>query len=151
MILGVTGQVVGLNAGEEAMNAVGTQDEDVGSEQQPRSLSSLSTDSRSLGMNSLSTIERIDLGLDATSSMSDGSSRWNGTLKEVPVPSSNMETRRLTIEATSSTLRDTKLQMTPVQLRVADMLNRGLDARRTRKYLTWFPDVPNAHAAIVVR
>lgn len=102
-------------------------------------------------MNSLSTIERIDLGLDATSSMSDGSSRWNGTLKEVPVPSSNMETRRLTIEATSSTLRDTKLQMTPVQLRVTDMLNRGLDARRTRKYLTWFPDVPNAHAAIVVR
>jgi hypothetical protein len=30
-------------------------------------------------------------------------------------------------------------------------LNRGLDPQKTRKYLTWFPSVPNAHAAIVVR
>ena len=94
-----------------------------------------------------SSIDKVDAALDSFSlGSSSGTSTRRGSLADPEVGS------RAPADANEiKNIKDTKLQMTATQLRVAEMLNRGLDRTKTRKYLTWFPDVPNAHAAIVVR
>ncbi|KAJ9123818.1 hypothetical protein QFC24_003595 [Naganishia onofrii] len=47
--------------------------------------------------------------------------------------------------------KDVKLELTDVQRRMIRNLNRGIDATIWRKWLTWLPNVGNAHAAISVR
>ena len=92
-----------------------------------------------------SSISRVDLALDTSSTSSTNSRRNDDLVTRCRYPD--------LVDGCppASRLRDPKLCMTSVQHRVAEMLNRGLDPRRTTRFLTWFPDVPNAHAAIVVR
>ncbi|KAJ9096808.1 hypothetical protein QFC21_005079 [Naganishia friedmannii] len=47
--------------------------------------------------------------------------------------------------------KDVKLELTDVQRRIIRNLNEGIDPLIWRKWLTWFPMVSNAHAAISVR
>lgn len=145
--LSMTGAILGLNMGEETgvPAAVSPSSQDLEDENAVEfALTRVASDSDSQGRASsdgtMSTLDRIDAALDCESSTSMTSSRR--TSISISEPALLGEPR---------SLRDSKLQMTPLQLKVADMLNRGLDPLKTKKYLTWFPDVPNAHAAIVVR
>jgi hypothetical protein len=142
-------QAVGMNVGEEAMG--GSHSHNGGEAERARPPSSPAS---SLGRrsDSVSTLSQINMALDTASTSSSGPSVLRN-LKH--------DARYFSGVAPGATItngnpllpgpRDSKLQMTPIQLRVAEMLNRGLDPQKTRKYLTWFPSVPNAHAAIVVR
>ncbi|KAJ9121976.1 hypothetical protein QFC24_004559 [Naganishia onofrii] len=47
--------------------------------------------------------------------------------------------------------KDVKLELTDVQRRIIRNLNEGIDPDRWKRWLTFFPMVSNAHAAIVVR
>lgn len=50
---------------------------------------------------------------------------------------------------------DTRLELTPLQIKVARMMNEGLSVGlregRVKRWLVWLPDVGNAHASIIVR
>lgn len=142
-------RAIGVNVGEEAMG--GSQSHNDGEVERARPPCSPAP---SLGRrsDSISTLSPIDMALDTASTSSSGSSALRKLKHDgqylsgvAPGAADNNENPPL------PSPRDSKLQMTPIQLRVAEMLNRGLDPRKTRKYLTWFPSVPNAHAAIVVR
>jgi len=141
-LLNATGEIFGINIGEEEMEVA----------EEHRVEQSLTRDDQSEQGSSRSrytssSIDKVDAALDSFSlGSSSGTSTRRGSLADPEVGS------RAPADANEiKNIKDTKLQMTATQLRVAEMLNRGLDRTRTRKYLTWFPDVPNAHAAIVVR
>ncbi|KAJ9107445.1 hypothetical protein QFC21_000898 [Naganishia friedmannii] len=51
----------------------------------------------------------------------------------------------------STEKKDVKLELTDVQRRIIRNLNEGIEPSRFKKWLTWFPMVRNAHAAISVR
>lgn len=142
-------QAIGVNVGEEAMG--GSQSHNDGEAERARPPSSPVS---SLGRrsDSISSLSQIDMALDTASTSSSGSSVLRNFKHDAQYFSGAAPGVTLTNgNPLSPGPRDSKLQMTPIQLRVAEMLNRGLDPQKTRKYLTWFPSVPNAHAAIVVR
>jgi hypothetical protein len=142
-------QAVGMNVGEEAMGGSQSHRDDEADRRSPPSSLSPTLGRRS---DSISTLSRIDMALDTASTSSSGSCVLRNFKHDAQYFSGVSPGTTLTNgNPLSPGLRDSKLQMTPVQLRVAEMLNRGLDPQKTRKYLTWFPSVPNAHAAIVVR
>jgi hypothetical protein len=144
-LMDLNSQAIGVNVGEEAMGGSQSHhDDEADRRSAPLSLSP------SLGRRSYSTstLSRIDMALDTASTSSSGSCVLHNFKHDAQYFSGAAPGTTLNI---SPGPRDSKLQMTPIQSRVAEMLNRGLDPQKTRKYLTWFPSVPNAHAAIVVR
>ena len=141
-LLNATGEILGLNIGEEEIEVA-----DEHKVEQSLTSDDRSEQGSSRSRGTSSTIDKIDAALDCFSagSSSETSTR-RGSLADPEVGNcGGGDANEI------KTIKDTKLQMTATQLRVAEMLNRGLDRAKTRKYLTWFPDVPNAHAAIVVR
>jgi hypothetical protein len=142
-------QAIGVNVGEEAIAGSQSHNDGEAERGSPPSSPGASLGRRS---NSVSTLSQIDMALDTASISSSGPSvlrnlKHNAQYFSGVTPGA----ADLNGDPLSPGPRDSKLQMTPIQLRVAEMLNRGLDPQKTRKYLTWFPSVPNAHAAIVVR
>jgi hypothetical protein len=147
MDLGI--QAVGMNVGEESVGGSQSHDDDKAERGSPPSSPVSFLGRRS---DSLSTLSEVDMALDTASTSSNGSSalrdlKNNGQYFSGVAPGTTLTTGNPLLPDP----RDSKLQMTPIQLRVAEMLNRGLDPQKTRKYLACFPSVPNAHAAIVVR
>jgi hypothetical protein len=142
-------QAIGVNVGEEAMGGSHSHNGGEVERARPPCSPAPSLDRRS---DSVSTLSQIDMALDNASTSSSGSSvlrnlKHDGQYLSGVAPGATITNGNPLLPGP----RDSKLQMTPIQLRVAEMLNRGLDPLKTRKYLTWFPSVPNAHAAIVVR
>jgi hypothetical protein len=148
-LMDLSTQAIGVIVGEEAMGGSHSHNGGEAERARPPSSPAPSLGRRS---DSISTLSRIDMALDTASTSSNGSSALRNFKNEAQYFSGVAPRPNVTNGNPSlSSPRDSKLQMTPIQLRVAEMLNRGLDPQKTRKYLTWFPSVPNAHAAIVVR
>jgi hypothetical protein len=148
-LMDLSTQAIGVIVGEEAMGGSHSHNGGEAERARPPSSPAPSLGRRS---DSISTLSRIDMALDTASTSSNGSSALRNFKNEAQyfsgvAPRPNVTNGNPSLPSP----RDSKLQMTPIQLRVAEMLNRGLDPQKTRKYLTWFPSVPNAHAAIVVR